>query len=1054
MKTNLLKSALFILLLVFTTLLAVSCVASNDATHTVTFTDEDGAVISSVTVNHGEKVQRPTTPTKPGSVFAGWYCGDSQWSFSSPIKEDVTIVAKWLHTTYTVSFNAGNSQTFENLTVNHGATITLPTPDPLDDHTFIGWYNGSMPWDDSKPVTSNINLNAVWRPNHLTVNLDPKNGTGAKTIVIEYGEKITEPSVPVRENAVFLGWYLGDAKWDFSTPVTENTTLTAKWQSEYVIVTFDTGDAATTEYATIRFNTSVEKPASDPIRDTYTFGGWYNGSLLFDFSTKITSDITLTAKWNEICVTVSFDTTGGTEIAPVLVHVGETLKAPQTPLKSSYFFDKWLLGGVPFDFTTAITEDITLTASWITEQDQRWRDYKQTLPQATYDSLKKLYDYYDGDSTVNWLAGLWDGNLGGFYYSNSARDYTGYLIDLESTKQAIGWMTANGLISNVNQLPNSMKLSMVEFAKSTQSSNDGYFYHPQWPQGTDKLQTDRYGRDLSWATGLINDLDVDTNGDGIVEDQYPNYCTPNGYKCKNHKFGGGSCSFPIASASLAVASGANSGITELLNGSSVTAAVSNVKSSYVAPTASVSDRPDYSSAEAFSAWLEAYNANIKVDSGHAHQLSALKDEIVARGYGNIVLDHLDRVQKEIYDEQIAAKQTPTGMWQKDINYRAVWGLLKYAAFYNSSACRREIKYALEMVDTAIKVILLPPDGEYFMNDLYNQWSSINSLISNVKYFSPTKLDSIYEKFRTNAPALIDNTVKKIEPFKTEGGGFGYTSTGNSLSGIYGVPISKGLVESDVNGTTLCCSLYRSVFTCLGYTVIPLCSSDDFTRFLEIANTPKPTESFSGSIPDSIKPTVVTSGYKLETVKDPKDSANKVLAFTSGVSSTNTSDRLTITTAQSSGKCFVFESDLYIDSSATSDGYIFQFNMGGAYMITLHKSGKTITIKETDSTQRQPTTTTATVSTDTWFTLRVEYYTHTSLGKSTPEIKIFINDKLSAESEFYYGKGDSKTPATQYNTVSIYSMKAFKTKILIDNCYFTAIDKDYSSTSHSTKDIVK
>jgi hypothetical protein len=331
---------------------------------------------------------------------------------------------------------------------------------------------------------------------------------------------------------------------------------------------------------------------------------------------------------------------------------------------------------------------------------------------------------------------------------------------------------------------------------------------------------------------------------------------------------------------------------------------------------------------------------------------------------------------------------------------------------------------------------------------------MSSVITNVKYFAPTNVEALYQKIRAKAPELIENTLKKIEPFKTETGGFGYTSTGNSLTSIYGTPISKGLVESDVNGTGLCCSLYRAVFSCLGYDVIPLCSYDDYTRFLKIANTAKPTESFSGSIPDSIKPTVVTSGYKLETVNDPKDSTNKVLAFTSGVSSTNTSDRLTITTAQSSDKCFVFESDLYIDSSATSDGYIFQFNMGGAYMITLHKSGKTITIKETDSTQRQPTTATATVSTDTWFTLRVEYYTLTSLGKSTPEIKIFINDKLSAESEFYYGKGDSKTPATQYKTVSIYSMKAVKTKILIDNCYFTAIDKDYSSTSHSTKDIVK
>jgi hypothetical protein len=340
-----------------------------------------------------------------------------------------------------------------------------------------------------------------------------------------------------------------------------------------------------------------------------------------------------------------------------------------------------------------------------------------------------------------------------------------------------------------------------------------------------------------------------------------------------------------------------------------------------------------------------------------------------------------------------------------------------------------------------------------MNDLYNQWSSINSLISNVKHYAPDKLDAIHQKFRAKAPDLIDNTLKKIEPFKTAGGGFGYTSTGNSLSAIYGVPISKGLVESDVNATGLCYSLYRTVFTCLGYTIVPTCSSEDYARFIKIVTAEKPAQTFSDGIPDNLSESIKTSEYKLETVTDPKDSTNKVLSFTSGATKEASSDRITFTTSASSGKCFVFESDLYVDSSS-DNGYLFQINMGGAYMFTLHKNGSTVTIMETDTTSKSPTSTLTTVKTGEWFTIRVEYYTHTSLGTSTPKIKVFINDKIVAQSELYYGKCDGKTPATKYSQAYFYSMKAFKTKILIDNCYFTAIDKDYSSTSHSTKDITK
>lgn len=42
--------------------------------------------------------------------------------------------------------------------------------------------------------------------------------------------KASAPDTPVKSGYRFVGWYNGNAKWDFDTPVTENLTLTAKWE--------------------------------------------------------------------------------------------------------------------------------------------------------------------------------------------------------------------------------------------------------------------------------------------------------------------------------------------------------------------------------------------------------------------------------------------------------------------------------------------------------------------------------------------------------------------------------------------------------------------------------------------------------------------------------------------------------------------------------------------------------------------------------------------------------------------------------------------------------
>ncbi len=100
-----------------------------------------------------------------------------------------------------------------------------------------------------------------------------------------------------------------------------------------------------------------------------------------------------------------------------------------------------------------------------------------------------------------WLAGLYEPTIGGFYYSNSARDNDGFLPDIESTNQATNLMVNTGMITSASVLPDDMKKGIERFTKSLLNPEDGYIYHPQWGKN---ISDSRRGRDLMWANALAD----------------------------------------------------------------------------------------------------------------------------------------------------------------------------------------------------------------------------------------------------------------------------------------------------------------------------------------------------------------------------------------------------------------------------------------------------------------------------------------------------------------------------------------------------------------------
>ena len=139
-----------------------------------------------------------------------------------------------------------------------------------------------------------------------TVTFDSYGGTPVPPAQeVEYGLTATKPADPTLKGYTFAFWYLGEDEqnataYDFNTPVTENITLTAKWNINKYTVAFNTDGGTPVPLAQeVEYGHTATKPV-EPTLKGYTFDGWYldGEEEPFDFGTTITSDITLTAKWH------------------------------------------------------------------------------------------------------------------------------------------------------------------------------------------------------------------------------------------------------------------------------------------------------------------------------------------------------------------------------------------------------------------------------------------------------------------------------------------------------------------------------------------------------------------------------------------------------------------------------------------------------------------------------------------------------------------------------------------------------------------------------------
>lgn len=180
-------------------------------------------------------------------------------------------------------------------------------PEPTkENYTFAGWYNGNEKYDFTTVPTGDVTLTAKWDINKYTVKFVSDHGS-FKDQTIEHGKPIETDklTIPEVEGYTFDGWYTTNdthsTKFDFSTPITGDTTVYAKWTANDYEVSFITEHGKTPTSQNVKYNGTATNPG-ELTEEGYTFIGWYADEAhktKFDFSTPITGDTKVYAKWEK-----------------------------------------------------------------------------------------------------------------------------------------------------------------------------------------------------------------------------------------------------------------------------------------------------------------------------------------------------------------------------------------------------------------------------------------------------------------------------------------------------------------------------------------------------------------------------------------------------------------------------------------------------------------------------------------------------------------------------------------------------------------------------------
>ena len=262
----------------------------------------------------------------------------------------------------------GNSSEDIQIIVKNGESFTAPATEGLSRPNSIS-EDAQLYWSDEngncyKPgdtVPADVSMLSI-TGDYEVIYLPGTYGTGsAVTDMKPHNNILTlRGALFTRAGYTQVGWSTvdgGEKVYGFEDVYTQNEALTLYpvWNTNKYTITFDTNGGSEIAPITQDYGTEITAP-DNPTRKGYTFKGWDKEIP----KTMPAENITVKAQWKINQYTITFDTNGGSEIAPITQDYGTEITAPDNPTRKGYTFKGWDKE-IP---ETMPAENITITARW------------------------------------------------------------------------------------------------------------------------------------------------------------------------------------------------------------------------------------------------------------------------------------------------------------------------------------------------------------------------------------------------------------------------------------------------------------------------------------------------------------------------------------------------------------------------------------------------------------------------------------------------------------------------------------------------------------------
>ncbi len=685
-------------------------------------------------------------------------------------------------------------------------------------------------------------------------------------------------------------------------------------------------------------------------------------------------------------------------------------------------------------------------------QAAKWATFEGELAKRTENhrefvaAIRSYYEYICTDNVVEWFADLYDADIGGFYFSNSARNTDGFLPDIESTAQALGFFVSSGMTGS-HDFPDWFGEQIVRFAKGLQDPN-GYFYHPQWDREELENNTQRMGRDVGSAVQVLErfyalptyDTPTGVKGDGILADGSSiGNVTPSAYSRLSPRLGGRSA---------------------------------EVLASRVVAASTIAGFEQLTSEESFRAYLDDLSARNKLDKTHSNYRSfyQIANELTTNTTQLLERDKQLREEgasyslAEIEIEWLSAHQNPeTGLWDEGLTYANTNAYYKAINVYNKLEC--PVPRAALAVESIVAMLTSdqPVDTVLYT---YNVWGSLNQTMINLREYSETPKEKaqyaeVQAKMLALAPTAINATTQKQAIFKKTDGSITYLP-GSNVSTSQNMKVAVPNVdEGDVNSTTLTMGgLVEDFFKTTGtLDIMPkIFTRADYMRLV------KRLEGLGEIIKDSGEVKVDylhfdndTVGGKPAGVNIPSLTDGSVTVVAAPIKSEPSNLALEFDTARDcyeslefkaagvapNTTCYVFEADFCVPEKSNRNAEFQILMQDSVYMVTLNVNDDEVRMWECSS--RKPsfevrTEIAAVAKVGEWFNFKMVYFKG---DKDTVRAKLYFNGELIAVTDNFFDDSGAKLsgeaePRQSFSFTNVIAVTTCEAILWMDNvaCYGT------------------